>query len=340
MEATIKYIFDEAKKNLQRIVLPEGAEDRVISAANKAIAEKLAHIILIGKTEEIQEKAKSLNLPHISKATIFDPATNPKQQEYVELLYNLRKDKGMTMEKATALAANPFYLGCLMIKNGDADGEVGGAINPTSSVLRPAFQIIKTKPGVTTVSGAMFMFTKKKEYGKNGLLIFADCAVNPMPTAKELAEIAICTAESAKTIARLDSKIAMLSFSSKGSAQHELVDRMVEATKLAKEMKPDLQIDGELQPDAAIVPHIGFSKAPDSEIAGHANILIFPDLQSGNIGYKLVQRLGDAEAIGPVLQGLLKPVNDLSRGCTAGDIVKMIGITAIQAIEGKRATNI
>lgn len=337
MEATIKRIYAEAKKNLQRIVLPEGAEDdRVISAANTAIAEGLAKIILIGKATEIQAKAAALNLPHISKAVIFDPTTNPKQQEYVELLYNLRKDKGMTFENAATLAMNPFYLACLMIKNGDADGEVGGAIYPTSSVLRPAFQIIKTKPGVSTVSGAMFMFTKKKEYGKNGLLIFADCAVTPMPTVKELAEIAVCTAESAKTIAKMDPKIAMLSFSSKGSAQHELVDRMVEATRLAKEMAPDLQIDGELQSDAAIVPTIGFSKAPDSEIAGHANILIFPDLQAGNICYKLVQRLGDAEAIGPVLQGLSKPVNDLSRGCSTGDIVKMIGITAIQAIEGKK----
>ena len=336
MEATIKRIYTEAKKNLQRIVLPEGAEDRVISAANTAIAEGLAEIILIGKSAEIQEKAKVLNLPHIANATIFDPAINPKQQTYVELLYNLRKDKGMTLEKAATLAMNPFYLACLMIKNGDADGEVGGAAYPTSDVLRPAFQIIKTKPGVTTVSGAMFMFTKKKEYGKNGLLIFADCAVNPMPTAKELAEIAVCTAENAKVIAQFDPRIAMLSFSSKGSAQHELVDRMVEATKLAKEMNPELLIDGELQPDAAIVPHIGQSKAPGSEIAGHANILIFPDLQSGNICYKLVQRLGDAEAIGPVLQGLLKPVNDLSRGCVASDIVKMIAITAIQAIEGKR----
>ena len=336
MNITMGYIFGEVKKDLQRIVLPEGAEDRVISGANTAIAEGLADIILIGDTAEIQEKAKVLNLPHIAKATIFDPATNPKQQEYVELLYNLRKDKGMTMEQAEALASNPFYLGCLMIKNGDADGEVGGAINPTSSVLRPAFQIIKTKPGVSVVSGAMFMFTKKKEYGRNGLLVFADCAVNPMPTAKELAQIAVCTADTAKNILKLEPKIAMLSFSTKGSAQHELVDRMVEATKLAKEMNPDLQIDGELQSDAAIVPSIGAAKAPGSEIAGHANVLIFPDIQAGNICYKLVQRLGDAEAIGPVLQGLLKPVNDLSRGCSAADVVKMIGVTAIQAIYGKK----
>jgi phosphate acetyltransferase len=334
----IQYTFDLAKSQPQRIVLPEGAEPRTLTAADRAADEGLADIIVIGKTSEIQEKAKELNLKNLSKITIFDPEQNPKQNEYINLLYELRKSKGITIEEAKELAKDPFYIGCLMIKNGDADGEVGGASSATSRVLRPAFQIIKTKPGVSVVSGAMLMFTDKKEFGENGLLIFADCAVNPMPNAKELAEIAVSTGHTARNIAKFEPRIAMLSFSTKGSSKNEWVEPTVTATQLAKEMAPDMQIDGELQSDAALVPYVGAIKAPESKIAGRANVLIFPDLRSGNIAYKLVQRLSNTEAIGPILQGIAAPVNDLSRGCSVDDIVKMIAITSVQAIEGKKET--
>ncbi len=331
----IENIIAEAQKNLQRIVLPEGAEDRVLRAADVALSRKMANITLIGNEKEIMEKAKNFGLQHISEATIFDPQINPKQQEYTQLLFNLRKDKGLTIEEAASLAENPLYLGCLMIKNGDADGEVAGAINLTSNVLRPAFQIIKTKPGISVVSGVMLMFTGKKEYGNDGLLIFADCAVNPFPTSMELAQIAVCTGETTRKIARMEPQIAMLSFSTKGSAKHDLVTRVQEATRLAQKMAPDLKIEGELQSDAAIVPSVAENKAPGSKIAGHANVLIFPDLQAGNIAYKLVQRLSNTQAIGPILQGMAAPVNDLSRGCSVDDVVKMIAITSIQAIDRK-----
>lgn len=325
-------MLERAKANSKRIVLPEGTEERTLKAANEILSEGIAEIILIGNTAVINEKATSLNLSDIDKATIIDPENNPKFNDYVNLLLELRKKKGLQKEDAEKLVKNPLYLACLLIKNGDADGEVAGAQNATGDVLRPAFQIIKTLPGISVVSGAFLMFTDKPEYGEDGLMVFADCAVHPNPTASELAEIAVATGKTTRAICGIEPKIAMLSFSTKGSAKHEMVDKVVEATRLAKEMAPDMAIDGELQADAAIVPAIGKSKAPGSDIAGSANVLVFPTLEVGNIAYKLVQRIADADAIGPILQGMAAPVNDLSRGCSVDDIVKLVTITANQAM--------
>lgn len=329
----LQQIMERAKSNLQRIVLPEGDEPRTLEAVNIVLKEKLAKLILIGDPAVINKMAEEKGYTHISEAMIVNPETDPKMPVYANLLYELRKNKGMTQEEAEKMAKNPLYLGCLMIKNGDADGELAGARNTTGNTLRPAFQIIKTKPGVSIVSGALLMFTPAKHLGENGLLVFADCAVNPCPTAPELAQIAVCTAETARTVAGIEPRIAMLSFSTKGSAKHELVDKVAEATRLAKEMAPDLMLDGELQADASLIPSIGESKAPGSKVAGHANVLVFPDLQAGNIGYKLVERFSGAQAIGPILQGIAAPVNDLSRGCCVDDIVKMVAVTANQAIK-------
>lgn len=326
-------IMERAKANPQRIVLPEGTEIRTLKAADIILKEKAAKLILIGDENEIMKIAAENNLTAISQATILNPETDAKMPVYADLLYQIRKSKGMTPEQAAELAKDPLYLACLLIKNGDADGELAGAQNTTGNVLRPAFQIVKTKPGISVVSGAMLMFTPTPEYGQDGLLVFADVAVNPCPTAKELAEIAVSTAETAQAIAGFESKVAMLSFSTKGSAKHELVDKVVEATALAKEMNSQLLIEGELQADAALVPSVGQSKAPGSAIAGHANVLVFPDLQAGNIGYKMVERFSGAQAVGPILQGMAAPINDLSRGCSVEDIVRMISITANQAIK-------
>ncbi|MFV0391407.1 MAG: phosphate acetyltransferase [Paludibacteraceae bacterium] len=325
-------IMQRAKDDLQRIVLPEGTEPRTLQAADIILREKAAKLILIGNEQEIKKRAEDNHLTHIGEATIIDPETYPEMEKYSNLLYEIRKTKGMTPEEAVEQAKDPLYLGCLMIKNGDADGELAGAQNTTGNVLRPAFQIIKTKPGIKIVSGALLMFTPAEQYGENGLLVFADCAVNPNPTAEELASIAVSTAETARVLVGFEPKVAMLSFSSKGSARHELVDKVVEATRIAKEMAPELQIDGELQADAALVDGVGQSKAPGSSVAGKANVLVFPDLQSANISYKLVERLAGAQAIGPVLQGIATPINDLSRGCSVEDIVRMITITANQAM--------
>ena len=332
----LESIVARAQSAKQRIVLPESLEDRTITAADKALADGLAEIILIGNPDEIAAKASELGLSNIGKATIIDPATSPKTEEYAQLLFELRQKKGMTIEKARQLVLDPLYFGCLIIKSGDADGQISGALSTTGETLRPALQIIKCAPGISCVSGAMLMVTNAPEYGEDGVLVIGDVAVTPMPDASQLAQIAVCTAQTAKSVAGFaDPKVAMLSFSTKGSASHEVVDKVVEATKLAKELDPDLKIDGELQADAALVPSVGAKKAPGSEIAGHANVLVFPCLEVGNIAYKLVQRLGHAEAIGPILQGIARPVNDLSRGCSVDDIYKMIAITACQAMDAK-----
>ncbi|MDP4265948.1 MAG: phosphate acetyltransferase [Bacteroidota bacterium] len=320
-----------AQKNNKRIVLPEGTEERTIKAANIALKEKLAQIILIGNPNEINDLAKKLNLSEIPNATIIDPLNHPKKESYIKLLLDLRKSKGLTHEEAAKLVEDPLYLAVLMIKAGDADGEVAGAMNATGNVLRPAYQIVKTLPGISVVSGAFIMILKDKTYGDNGMLVFADCASTPDPDEKQLAEIAVTSAKTASAIAGIDPRVAMLSFSSKGSAKHPLVDKVVNATRIAKEMDPNLKIDGELQADAAIVEAIGKSKAPGSNIAGKANVLVFPNLECGNICYKLVQRLAGAEAVGPIMQGMAAPINDLSRGCSVDDIVNLIAITVNQA---------
>ncbi len=378
----ISQIVERAKANKQRIVLPKGTEERTLKAANQILTDGVADLILLGNPNEIMELAKEWGLGNIHKATIIDPENNPKQEEYAELLCELRKKKGMTIEEARKLVVNPLYLGCLIIKAGDADGQLAGARNTTGDVLRPALQIIKTAPGITCVSGAMLMLTHAPECGDNGVLVMGDVAVTPVPDANQLAQIAICTAQTAKAVAGIDPRVAMLSFSTKGSAKHEVVDKVVEALNIAKGLAPELaqtakavagidprvamlsfstkgsakhevvdkvvealniakglapelKIDGELQADAALVQKVGASKAPGSEIAGKANVLVVPSLEVGNISYKLVERLGHATAIGPILQGIARPVNDLSRGCSIDDVYKMIASTANQAIASK-----
>ena len=333
----IDQIVARAKANKQRIGLPESLEERTITAADKALADDIADIILIGNEGEIKALAAKLGLKNIDKATIIDPATSAKTEEYANLLFELRKSKGMTIEDARKKVLDPLYFGCLIIKSGDADGQISGALSTTGDTLRPALQIIKCAPGISCVSGAMLLITNAKEYGEDGVLVMGDVAVTPMPDANQLAQIAVCTAQTAKSVAGIaDPRVAMLSFSTKGSAKHEVVDKVVEATKLAKELDPTLKVDGELQADAALVPSVGQKKAPGSDIAGKANVLVAPCLEVGNIGYKLVQRLGGADAIGPILQGIARPVNDLSRGCSVDDIYKMVAITACQAMDAKK----
>ena len=334
--ALIDNIIARAKSNKQRIVLPESLEERTITAADKALADELAEIILIGNPDEIFALADKLGLKNIGKATIIDPATSEKTEQYAQLLFQLRQKKGMTIEEAHKKVLDPLYFGCLIIKSGDADGQISGALSTTGETLRPALQIIKCAPGISCVSGAMLTITQTPQYGENGVLVIGDIAVTPMPDADQLAQIAICTAQTAKSVAGFaEPRVAMLSFSTKGSAKHEVVDKVVEATAKARELDPELKIDGELQADAALVPSVGAKKAPGSEIAGKANVLIFPNLEAGNIGYKLIQRLGSADAIGPILQGIARPVNDLSRGCSVDDIYKMVAITACQAMDAK-----
>ncbi len=332
----IEKIIERAKSNKQRIVLPEALEERTITAADKALADGLAELILLGNIDQIHALAQKLGLKNIDKATLIDPATSEKREEYAQLLFELRKKKEMTIEQAREKVLDPLYFGCLIIKSGDADGQISGALSTTGDTLRPALQIIKCSPGITCVSGAMLMITQTPQYGEDGVLVIGDVAVTPMPDANQLAQIAVCTAQTARSVAGFDDpRVAMLSFSTKGSAKHEVCDKVIEATALAKQLDPSLKVDGELQADAALVPSVGQKKAPGSEIAGNANVLVFPNLEVGNIGYKLVQRLGNADAIGPILQGIARPVNDLSRGCSVDDIYKMVAITACQAMDAK-----
>ena len=333
----LEHIVARAKSDKQRIVLPEATEERTLRAADRVLADDIANLILIGNPEELKTLAEKWNLHNIDKATIVDPENNPKAEEYATLLAELRKKKGMTIEQARELVKNPLYLGCMIIKTEGADGQISGALSTTGDTLRPALQIIKCAPGVTCVSGAMLMLTHEHQYGDDGIIVMGDVAVTPVPTADQLAQIAVCTAQTARSVAGIqDPRVAMLSFSTKGSASHEVVDKVVEATRLAHEMAPELKLDGELQADAALVPAVGEKKAPSSPIAGHANVLVVPNLEVGNISYKLVQRLGDAIAIGPILQGIARPVNDLSRGCSVEDIYYMVAITACQAMDSKK----
>ncbi|ADL07809.1 phosphate acetyltransferase [Thermosediminibacter oceani] len=324
----IRKIRERAKSTNKTIVLAEGVDERVVRAAAIIREEKLVNVVLLGNENKIKEVAADVDL---SGVEIIDPVASPKAEEYAALLYNLRKEKGMTEEKARELVKDPIWYGTLMVKAGDADGMVAGAITATADVFRPAFQIVKTAPGVSVVSSAFMMVVPNCEYGANGVILFADCAINPNPNAQQLAEIAIASSRTWKALMDEEPYIAMLSFSTRGSAQHELVEKVTEATRIVREKAPELKVDGEIQADAALVPKVAKTKARDSQVAGRANILIFPDLNAGNIGYKLVQRLAKAEAVGPISQGLAMPINDLSRGCSTEDIVNVAAITALQA---------
>ena len=328
--SAIEKIKAKARADVKHIVLPEGTEPRTVQASAKILKEGVARVTLLGNPDEVRKVAAETGTD-LTGVAIIDPATSEKSAAYADLLYELRKAKGMTPEQATELVTkNPLYYGAVMLKAGDADGMVAGAINSTGNVLRPALQIIKTAPGIKVVSSCFIMELPDPKWGDNGVMIFGDCAVIPNPTAEELAAIAIASAASGKQL-DINPRVAMLSFSTKGSAKHENVTKVQEATRLAHELAPDLQLDGELQADAALVESVGQLKSPGSTVAGHANVLVFPDLQAGNIGYKLVQRLAGAEAIGPIIQGLAKPVSDLSRGCSVDDIVSVVSITAVKA---------
>ncbi len=321
---------EKAKSNIKTIVLPEANDIRTLKATETALKEKYAKIILIGNEDEILKIAKTNNI-NIDEAEIINPETSEYREEFIHTFYELRKEKGMTEEKARELMLDSVYFGMMMVKQGKADGLVSGAIHSTSDTLRPALQILKTKPGTKLVSAFFVMCVPNCEYGENGTFVFADSGLNENPTADELSEIAISSSKSFEELVGKPSHVAMLSYSTYGSAKSELTDKVVEATKLVKEKMPEMSVDGELQLDAAIVPEVAKSKAPGSPVAGKANTLIFPDLNTGNIAYKLVQRLAKAEAYGPLCQGIAKPVNDLSRGCSADDIAGVIAITCVQA---------
>ena len=323
-------IKEKAKADVKHILLPEGSEERTVQAARIITDEKIAKVTLLGDEEEIKKVAEKFNVC-LCGIDIINPLTDPDFEHYANGFYELRKAKGMTPEKARETIKNTLFYACMMIKEGKADGMVSGAINTTGNTLRPGLQIIKMAKGINTISSCLIMEIPNKEYGDNGLMLFGDCAININPNPDELASIAIATANTAKTLLGMDPKVAMLSFSTKGSAKHENVDKVTAALAKVKELAPDLDVDGELQADAAMVPKVAALKAPGSKVAGHANVLIFPDLQAGNIGYKLVQRLAGAEAVGPVSQGFAKPINDLSRGCSIADIVSVVAITAVQA---------
>ena len=329
MSNFLETIKSRAKADKKTIILPESMDKRTFEAAEKILKEGIANIIIIGTPEEIAENGKGFDL---SGATIIDPFTYEKTEEYLNLFVEIRKNKGLTYEEAKKTALSDYmYYACLMVKAGDADGVVSGACHSTANTLRPSLQIIKTKPGVKLVSAFFLMVVPDCEYGTNGTFIFADSGLEQNPDVEKLAAIAACSAESFELLVQTKPYVAMLSHSTKGSAKHDDVTKVVEATKLCKEQNPNLDVDGELQLDAAIVPSVASSKAPDSTVAGKANVLVFPDLDAGNIGYKLVQRLAKAEAYGPVTQGIAKPINDLSRGCSADDIVGVVAITCVQA---------
>ena len=328
--AFIDRIKDKARSNPKRIVLPEGDEPRTVRAAAILRDEGIAIPVLLGAAESIRATAAAVGAD-ISGIETVDPATSAESARYAAALHELRKAKGVTAEEAARLVSDPMYYGIMMVKSGDADGLVSGAVHTTGDMLRPALQLIKTKPGIKVVSSSFLLDCPDKSFGHDGLLVYSDCVVMPCPTAEELAHIAVSAAETARTLCGIaEPKVAMLSFSTKGSARHELVDKVRQATEIARSLAPDLAIDGEMQFDAALIPEIGESKAKGSPVAGHANVFVFPDLQAGNIGYKITQRIGHAEAFA-VLQGLAKPCNDLSRGCSAEDIVSTVALTAVQA---------
>ncbi|MHB0913693.1 MAG: phosphate acetyltransferase [Armatimonadota bacterium] len=332
MSKAMETIYARAREAKKTIVLPEGKDPRIVKAAVEVVKRGLATPVVLGGPEEVAKAAQEAGVD-LSGIQVIDPATSPKRKEYAATLYELRKSKGMTEEQAYELAGQTLYYGVLMVKAGDADGEVSGATHSTADTVRPALQVLKTAPGVSIVSSFFVMIVPDCEYGEEGLFIYADCGLFINPNAEQLAEIAICSGKTIESLFGYEPRIAMLSFSTKGSAKDPLVEKVVEATRIAKEKAPEMLIDGELQADAAIVPWVAKSKAPGSPIEGRANVLIFPDLQAGNIAYKLTERLAKAEAYGPVLQGIAKPVNDLSRGCDSEDVVNVVAVTAVQATQ-------